>query len=334
MDIPTDTVSEVCWFDLECLYRSVARIEQRLTLLHAAESKRLRWFVAGIRQELTGVIEAEYFFDTPDNLLLTHRQREMLDIISMKGKNILDLMQQFYEQTIAAFPGDIPVEEELYLLRNQLGALEHRLATREVGSHPSSSQRATNIRTLNGELTQSYEHTFLQWVQTLEQWGIETVAHNQRVTAMTLNLANGYGVHDSERELIRRGALLHDIGMMSVPTALLLKRGPLTSEEINVVQHHPIYAHHILAPIACFQNACDIPIYHHERWDGSGYPYGLVGEAIPLAARLFAVADVYDVLCTDRPYRPAWTHAQARAHIIQHAGSLFDPNVVEVFLRH
>lgn len=331
MDIHIDTEPQVCWFEVECLYRSIARIEQRLTLLRAEEHKRLRWFIAGIRQELTGVIEAEYFFDTPDNLFLTHRQREMLDIISLKGKNILDLMQQFYEQTITAFPGDIPVEEELFLLRTQLGVLEQRLSEGEFGSPPLYNQRTAHHQPINGRMTQSYEQTFHQWVQTLEQWGIETVAHNQRVTTLTLKLADAYGVSESERELIRRGALLHDIGMMSVPTVLLLKRGPLTSEEINVVQHHPIYACHILAPIACLQTASDIPIYHHERWDGSGYPYGLVGETIPLAARLFAVADVYDVLCTNRPYRPAWTHEQARAHIAHHAGKLFDPDVVEIF---
>ena len=131
---------------------------------------------------------------------------------------------------------------------------------------------------------------------------------------------------------MRRGALLHDIGKMGVPDAVLLKPGPLTAEEWAVMRRHPTYAYEMLWPVEFLRPALDIPRCHHERWDGAGYPQGLAGRDIPLAARLFAVVDVWDALRSDRPYRRAWPADRVCAHIEALAGTHFDPDVVRVFL--
>jgi HD-GYP domain-containing protein (c-di-GMP phosphodiesterase class II) len=130
---------------------------------------------------------------------------------------------------------------------------------------------------------------------------------------------------------MRRGALLHDIGKMGIPDEILEKKGPLTEDEWVVMRRHPQYAFDLLTPIDFLRPALDIPYYHHEKWDGSGYPHGLKGEEIPLAARIFALADVLDALTSDRPYRKAWTESEAIIHIRQQANKHFDPHVIDVF---
>jgi HD-GYP domain-containing protein (c-di-GMP phosphodiesterase class II) len=125
---------------------------------------------------------------------------------------------------------------------------------------------------------------------------------------------------------------LHDIGKMGIPDAILLKPGPLTEQEWTIMRWHPTLAYQLLQPITYLWPALDIPYRHHEKWDGSGYPQGLKGAQIPLAARAFAVVDVWDALTSDRPYRPAWSWDRTFAHIRAEAGHHFDPAVVEVFL--
>src|SRR6266536_302243 len=129
------------------------------------------------------------------------------------------------------------------------------------------------------------------------------------------------------------GALLHDIGKMGIPDNILLKPGPLTDDEWVIMRKHPVYAYEMLAPIAYLQPALDIPYCHHEKWDGSGYPRGLKGEEIPLAARVFAVVDVWDALRSNRPYRQSWSEEKVCEHIRSLRGTHFDPVVVDVFLR-
>ena len=131
---------------------------------------------------------------------------------------------------------------------------------------------------------------------------------------------------------IRRGATLHDIGKMGIPDRILHKPGPLTAEEWRTMRQHPQYACELLTPIDYLRPAKDIPCYHHERWDGGGYPAGLKGDEIPLSARLFAVVDVYDALTSNRPYRPAWSKQVAFNYIQKKAGILFDPQIVAAFL--
>ena len=132
---------------------------------------------------------------------------------------------------------------------------------------------------------------------------------------------------------IRRGALLHDIGKMAVPDSVLRKTGPLSDDEWSIMHRHPEFARDMLSSITYLREALDIPFGHHERWDGSGYPKGLVGEQIPLAARIFAVVDVWDALISDRPYRKSWKKEAALEYISEGRGVLFDPRVVDAFLQ-
>ena len=137
---------------------------------------------------------------------------------------------------------------------------------------------------------------------------------------------------EAESIHIRRGALLHDIGKMGVPDRILHKPDPLTDDEWIIMRRHPQLAYEMLLPIAFLKLALDIPHCHHEKWDGSGYPRGLKGEEIPLAARIFAIADVWDALRSDRPYRAGWSEEKVRQYIRQQSEKHFDPMVVEVFL--
>ena len=181
-------------------------------------------------------------------------------------------------------------------------------------------------------LRDAYDLTLAGWGQALEFRDSVTEGHSQRVVAMTIALARELGVPRQELEHIRRGALLHDIGKMAIPDAILLKHGSLTPEEWQVVKQHPAYARSMLERIPYLTPALAIPYSHHEKWDGSGYPQGLSKEAIPFAARIFAVVDVWDAITSDRPYRKAWSYEQARAHIQEQSGAYFDPRVAAAFL--
>jgi putative nucleotidyltransferase with HDIG domain len=183
------------------------------------------------------------------------------------------------------------------------------------------------------ELILAYDATIEGWARALDLRDKETEGHSRRVTEMTLRLARALGMKEEELVHVRRGALLHDIGKAGVPDSILLKPGPLTPEEWEIMRRHPRYAYEMLSPIAYLRLALDIPYCHHEKWDGTGYPRGLKGEQIPLAARIFAVVDVWDALSSDRPYRPAWLPEKMRAYLKEEAGRHFDPRVVEVFLK-
>jgi putative nucleotidyltransferase with HDIG domain len=185
----------------------------------------------------------------------------------------------------------------------------------------------------NVELSLAYDATIEGWSRALELRDRETEGHTQRVADMTVKLARLVGVPDSELVHMRRGALLHDIGKMAIPDPILLKTGPLTESEWEIMQKHPVYAYQLLSPIPYLRPALDIPYYHHEKWDGTGYPNGLKGEQIPLAARVFAIIDVWDALRSDRPYRPALSYERSLEYIRSHTGINFDPQVVIAFLR-
>jgi putative nucleotidyltransferase with HDIG domain len=161
----------------------------------------------------------------------------------------------------------------------------------------------------------------------------ETEGHSKRVTELTVKLARSFGLSEPELVQVRWGALLHDIGKMGVPDNILHKPGPLTDVEWVAMKRHPAFAYDLLSPIRYLRLALDIPHYHHEKWDSTGYPDGLKGVQIPLVARIFAVVDVWDALNSDRPYRPAWTEGKVREHIRASSGTHFDPQVVTVFLQ-
>jgi len=196
-----------------------------------------------------------------------------------------------------------------------------------------SAMMFKNLQRSNAELTLAYDKTIDGWSRALDLRDKETEDHTRRVTELTLRLAQRMDIPDAEMIHIRRGATLHDIGKVAMPDDILFKPAPLTEEEWIIMRRHPLIAAEMLKPISYLDLALPIPRFHHEKWDGSGYPDGLAGEAIPLAARLFAFADVYDALTSDRPYRRAWLQADALEHIHKSSGIHFDPKIVPVFIR-
>jgi len=179
----------------------------------------------------------------------------------------------------------------------------------------------------------AYDSIIEGWAKALELRDHETGGHSRRVVEMMDILAREFGLSEDERKSIRRGALLHDIGKMGIPDSILLKPGKLTPEERKIIERHPVFAYEWLASTPYLKSVVEIPYYHHEHWDGSGYPLGLKGENIPFAARLFTVVDAADALASERPYRKAWSFEEIYAYLKQEAGKTLDPKAVEAFVR-
>ena len=181
------------------------------------------------------------------------------------------------------------------------------------------------------ESFQAYDATLEAFSTALDLRDREAKGHTLHITEMVLSLAKALKVDKKELIHFRRGALLHHIGNLAVPECILFKQGELTVDEWVCIHLHPFYAYEILGPIVFLRQALDIPYCHHVKWDGTGYPRGLKGLQIPLAARIFAVVDVWDALTSDRPYRQAWSKEKAREYIQTEAGTHFDPQVVKTF---
>jgi PAS domain S-box-containing protein len=211
---------------------------------------------------------------------------------------------------------------------------ETRLLTAIAEMAGNALQRASLYeKTLHQaeELAAAYDNTLAGWARALELRDELTEGHTRRVTALTVQLSHAMGIASADLVQIQRGAILHDIGKMGIPDQILLKRGPLTQEESAVMRRHPQFAYDMLYPIAFLRPALEIPYCHHEKWDGTGYPRGLKGEEIPLASRIFAVADVWDAITSDRPYRPAWPREQALEYMQTESAKYFDPRILEIF---
>jgi putative nucleotidyltransferase with HDIG domain len=186
-------------------------------------------------------------------------------------------------------------------------------------------------RDRRASLKRDYNNTLAGWSHALEIRDKETQGHSHRVTDLTLELARACGLADEDLEYVYQGAMLHDIGKMAIPDKILFKKSLLNDEEWQVMRTHPKVAYDMLSSISFLEKALVIPAYHHEWWNGGGYPFGLKGEEIPLPARIFAVVDVWDALLSDRPYRKAWTRSQVIKYFKVQAGKQFDPEVVERF---
>ena len=194
-----------------------------------------------------------------------------------------------------------------------------------------TNQRDELVR-MNKELVNTYDKTIEGWSKAVDLRDHETEGHTLRVTEATLKLAKLAGVDKNDLEHIRRGALLHDIGKLGIPDSILLKPGKLTDEEWERMRLHPVYAYGWLSPIQYLVPALDIPYCHHEDWNGKGYPRGLAGLEIPLAARIFSIIDVWDALRSERPYRKAWPEDEVRKYILEHKDIEFDPDLADLFL--
>jgi PAS domain S-box-containing protein len=208
-------------------------------------------------------------------------------------------------------------------------AVEIQASSRDITER---KQAQVALQRAHQDLREAYDKTIEGWVLALDLRDRETEGHTQRVTEMTVRLARDLECTDEEIVHIRRGALLHDMGKMGIPDEILQKPGPLTDDEWTVMRRHPQYAYQMLSPISYLNQALIIPYYHHERWNGSGYPHGLKGEEIPLFARLFAVVDVWDALSSDRPYRKRVPPKDVIDYLEEEAGRLFDPYIIEKFL--
>ena len=182
------------------------------------------------------------------------------------------------------------------------------------------------------DLEISYEATIEGWSSAMDFRDQETEGHSKRVASLAISLASRLQIPEEEITRISWGALLHDVGKIGIPDSILKKTGPLSDSEWVLMKQHPKIANEMLSRIPYLRGSLDIPLHHHEKWDGSGYPDGLRGENIPLAARLFSVIDVFDALTSDRPYRAAWSKEETLRYIRDQAGKQFDPAIVKAFL--
>lgn len=225
-------------------------------------------------------------------------------------------------------------------LAARVGPIENLIEKGELGVLANNldqmadtlQEQVAQLQQAKAEVIKAYDATIEGWSQALDLRDRETEGHSLRVTEMTLRLADTIGFEGNELMYIRWGALLHDIGKLGIPDAILHKPGPLDDAEWAVMRRHPAYAYNLLRHIDFLQTALEIPYCHHEHWDGSGYPRGLQGEEIPLSARIFALADVWDALRYDRPYRKAWPDDKVLAYIQSLAGNQLDPSVVGMFM--
>lgn len=194
-------------------------------------------------------------------------------------------------------------------------------------------QERAKLREANAQLLNAYEATIEGLSHALDLRDRETEGHSRRVTEVTVKLAQALSISEEEITHIRRGALLHDIGKIGIPDSILHKPDTLTEDEWITMRKHPQFAYNMLSHIEYLRPALAIPYNHHEKWDGTGYPRSLKGEEIPMSARLFAIADVWDALTSNRPYRDAWTEEQALVYIREQSGKHFDPQVVDLFFQ-
>lgn len=207
------------------------------------------------------------------------------------------------------------------------------LIAAQLGMLVMIAAKDAEILVLKEEAMAAYDSTIEAWAAAFDSQQKEASGHTARVTNLALALAREMGFPEEELVHIRRGALLHDIGKISIPDEIISKPGKLTDEEFAVVKRSPLFAKKWLSQIEMLKPALQIPYYHHEKWDGTGYPLGLSGEAIPLAARMFSIVDVWDALTSDRPYRQALSKEEALNLIVSQSGAHFDPRVVERFVQ-
>lgn len=277
---------------------------------------------AALERQCVGVADLDEAPDALKLISVTHRRRERFRAayavpLIAKGQ-LLGVLHVLYRRPLT------PNHEWLEFLD---------MLARQTAIAISDAQQLRALERSHDDLMLAYDTTLAGWARALELRDKETAGHAQRVTELALRLASQLGVADSDFLHLRHGALLHDIGKMAISDTVLLKPDRLNSTEREMMERHPVYARDLLMSIPYLRPALDIPYCHHEKWDGTGYPRRLQGEQIPLAARIFAVVDVWDALTQDRPYRRAWSEDRAREYIRAELGRHFDPRVGEAFLK-
>lgn len=275
------------------------------------------------------------FEDTLSDIITGKKECLSIDWIGEAypySKNAVDNTQavSYFNLRVLPFENGLVV-----ILRNvtEEGDLDQTVYKRRNELDILSSQLIEDLKFSNQELKIAYKTTIEGWAKALELRDVETKGHSVRVVDFTLQLARNLGIPEEELDQYYYGALLHDIGKMGIPDRILLKEGALNEDEWSIMRLHPLYANRLLASIKHPHFSIDIPTYHHEKWDGSGYPFGLQGTAIPLAARIFSVVDVFDALISDRPYRKAWAVDDVIDYLKRESGLSFDPKVVKEFIK-
>ena len=271
-------------------------------------------------------------------------QREMLQISDLrKDRMEFDRSPLFVEENFVTYWG-VP----LLAKGRVLGVLEmfHRaplkpdrdlqdffvMVAGQAAIAIDSAMMFSDLQRSNAELSLAYDATIEGLSRALDLRDKETKEHTARVTNITVKLAIRLGIKQPDLIHIRRGAILHDIGKVAIPDQILFKPGPLMKEEWDIMRRHPDIAVELLSPVNYLEPALEIPHWHHEKWNGTGYPDGLHREDIPFSARLFALADVYDALISKRPYRSPWSKWDAVQYIESQSGTHFDPRIVPEFL--
>lgn len=239
----------------------------------------------------------------------------------------------FYENLLAPFrKKDGKIIYGLMSARMlKMNGEDHLLSiTRDISERIEAEQ---TLQDAHSQVEKAYEATLQGWARALELREHETAYHSRRVVELSLKIGRQLGFSSQNLKDLQRGALLHDIGKMGVPDGILLKPGPLSSDEWVIMRQHPENAYILLKDVDYLREALEIPYSHHEHWDGTGYPRGLKGEEIPLSARIFTIVDVWDALLSDRPYRPAWNKQAVLKYLEEQSGKLFDPEIVKIFIR-
>jgi HD-GYP domain-containing protein (c-di-GMP phosphodiesterase class II) len=224
------------------------------------------------------------------------------------------------------------LEEYIDLQKNQIKDAETELSQKEAQIDQLRFAQEIQRISIETEMESGITSTLEGWVRSISIRQDDAEGHSERVVEMTVTLAIRMGISKEQIIHIQRGALLHDIGKMKVPESILSKPGNLTEDEWKILRKHPEYAYELLSPIEYLRPALDIPRFHHEKWDGTGSPNGIKGTEIPLAARIFAIVDVWDAIRTDRLYRAAWPVNKALEYIRGQSGKAFDPQVVDAFI--
>ncbi|MDM7461223.1 MAG: response regulator [bacterium] len=266
----------------------------------------------------------------------------VLSDIFMPGMNGFDLLRQIREHApdtpVILITGYGNIEMAREALKQ--GASDFITKPYNIHEIPIMIERnmtrhsilSSQARAYEDAVQQSYRATLDALLAALDTRDTETEGHSERVAAYTMAMARRLNLPPRELTDIERGALLHDIGKIGVPDSILYKPEPLTPEEWEIMRQHPVIGYRMCMKVDALRPAAPIVLHHHERWDGQGYPYGLAGEAIPLGARIFAIADTLDAMTSDRPYRQARSFAEAREEIVRCSGTQFDPEMVKLFL--
>jgi len=221
-------------------------------------------------------------------------------------------------------------------LIGRIRAILRRKGITEANEHLKSMDKISLLSTKIQDLVQNFSTDQQDLAEGMAQMlalrDNETADHARRVVELSDRLAYELGLEENTRQHIHLGALLHDVGKVGIPDSILLKPGELTDEERKIMMTHPTIGKRILQPLGLPPTVIDLVYHHHERCDGNGYPDRLTCKKIPLAARIFAIVDVWDALTSDRPYRKAWSEEKTIAYIKEQAGKHFDPDIVEKFL--